>query len=542
MLMIMYKKTLGKFYRSSFPVPRCFFPSALLSFCVMLGRVYTAALQGVKAKLVETEADVAHGLPFFNIVGLPDPAVKESKIRVKSALSNSGYSFPASQRAVINLAPADLRKEGSGFDLPIALALLNASKIIRKDQLNSSLFMGELGLDGSLKPSPGALIFALLAQEKGMERIILPTPNAREASVVPGIKVLPVSHLSQVVEFLNGELDLKPVSSCLEDLFRQAGEYEHCLSEVRGQESAKRALEIAAAGAHNLLMIGPPGAGKTMLAQRLPGILPELSPEEAIETTRVYSILGLLSNDLPLITHRPFRSPHHTVSDAGMVGGGVYPRPGEISLSHNGILFLDELPEFKKNVLEALRQPMESGSVTIARAQGSLSYPSRFMLVTALNPCRCGYLGDSHHICKCTPRQVHQYRSEISGPLMDRIDLQIEVPSVRYRELSGEACGEPSAIIRERVKKARSLQRERFSKSRIYCNAQMSNRQIQKFCRIDDASHRLLENAVDRMGISARGWSKILKVARTIADLESRDNILSRNISEALSYRILDRA
>jgi len=508
----------------------------------MLGRVYTASLLGVEAKLVEVEADVSHGLPFFNIVGLPDPAVKESKVRVKSALQNSGYAFPASKRVVINLAPADLRKEGSGFDLPIALAMLNAGKILKSDHLKTSLFFGELGLDGALKPSPGALIFALLAREKGIDKIILPSPNAREAAVVEGVKIYPASHLAQVVEFLNGELELKPVSSSLDELFQKAGDYEHCLSEVRGQESAKRALEVAAGGGHNLLMIGPPGAGKTMLSQRLSGILPELGAEEAIETTRVYSILGLLSNDLPLITHRPFRSPHHTVSDAGMVGGGVYPRPGEISMSHNGVLFLDELPEFKKNVREALRQPMESGLVTISRALGSISYPARFMLVAAMNPCPCGYLGDSHHICKCTPRQIHQYRSKISGPLMDRIDLQIEVPAVRYRELTGESSGETSAQIRERVKKARAVQKERFKRSRIYCNAQMSNRQIQKFCAIDDASHQMLENAVDRFGISARGWSKILKVARTIADLEDQENILSRHISEAISYRILDRA
>jgi len=508
----------------------------------MLGRVYSATLIGVEARLVEVEADISRGLPFYNIVGLPDTAVKESKIRVKSALINSGYPMPVSKRAVINLAPADLHKEGSGFDLPIALSMLNAGNILKSDLVKNSLIFGELGLDGAIKPSPGALIFALLAREKGMERIIVPAENAKEASVVQGIQVFPASHLAHVVEFLNGEIELKPSQTDLDQLFQKSGDYELCLSEVRGQESAKRALEVAAAGGHNLLMIGPPGAGKTMLSQRLPGIMPELSPEEAIETTRVYSVLGLLNNDIPLITHRPFRSPHHTVSDAGLVGGGVNPRPGEISLAHNGVLFLDELPEFKKNVLEALRQPLESGVVTIARALGSISYPARFMLVAAMNPCPCGYLGDAQHPCKCTPRQIHQYRSRISGPLMDRIDIQIEVPAVRYRELSGEPASETSARIRERVKKARAIQKERFKRSKIYCNAQMSNRQIQKFCPIDDACHRLLENAVDRFGISARGWSKILKVARTIADLDNQENILSRHISEAISYRILDRA
>lgn len=508
----------------------------------MLGKVLSAALIGVDARLVEVEADVSRGLPFYNIVGLPDPAVRESKVRVKSALVNSGYAFPANKRAVINLSPADLRKEGSGFDLPIALALLNACKLLKSDHLKSSLFFGELGLDGSLKSSPGALIFALLAKAKGIEQMIVPTPNLREASVVEGIKILPVSHLAQVVEFLNGELELKPAVSSQEQFFQQASDYGVCFSEVRGQESAKRALEVAAAGGHNLLMIGPPGAGKTMLSQRLPSILPELSPEESLETTRVYSVLGLLNNSLPLITHRPFRAPHHSISDAGLVGGGVNPRPGEISLAHNGVLFLDELPEFKKNVLEALRQPMESGMVTISRASGSISYPARFMLVAAMNPCPCGYLGDSHHLCRCTPKQIQQYRNRISGPLMDRIDLQIEVPAVRYRELSAESSGETSAQIRERVKKARAIQEERFKRLKIYCNAQMSNRHIQKFCPIDAKSHQMLENAVDRLGISARGWSKILKVARTIADLEGQENILPRHISEAISYRILERS
>ncbi len=508
----------------------------------MLGKVYTAALMGVEARLVEAEADVSKGLPFFNIVGLPDAAVKESKVRVRSALINSGYKGPASQRCVINLAPADLRKEGSGFDLPIALSMLHAGKLIKDDHLKSTLFFGELGLDGALKPSPGALIFALLARKKGFEKMVVPTPNANEAAVVSGVKVFGASHLDQVVEFLNNQIELRQAEVSLSQLFSNAGDYEHCLSEVRGQESAKRALEVAAAGGHNLLMIGPPGSGKTMLAQRLPGILPELSSEEAIETTRVYSVLGLLHNELPLITLRPFRSPHHTISDAGLVGGGVYPRPGEISMSHNGVLFLDELPEFKKNVLEALRQPMESGAVTISRAQGSLTYPARFMLIAAMNPCPCGYLGDSQHLCRCTPRQVRQYRSKISGPLMDRIDLQIEVPAVRYRELAGEALADTSANFRERVQRARAVQEERFSRSRIHCNAQMGNRNLQKFCKIDDASHQMLENAVDRLGISARGWSKILKVARTIADLDGQLNILPRHVSEAISYRLLDRA
>ena len=507
----------------------------------MLGKVHTASLLGVDARLVEVEADISRGVPYFHIVGLPDPAVKESKVRVKSALANSGYNFPGNQRVVINLAPADLRKEGSGFDLPIALAILSAQKILNKDKLKEFLFFGELGLDGVLKPTPGALIYALLAKERARKKILLPLANLREASVVEGVEVYGARSLAEAVEFLNGEKELEPGFVRAEELFTLS-EAELCLSEVRGQESAKRALEVSAAGGHNLLMIGPPGAGKTMLAQRLSGILPRLSLEEGLETTRVYSVLGLLSNSQPLITRRPFRAPHHTISDAGLVGGGIYPKPGEISLAHNGVLFLDELPEFKKNVLEALRQPMESGKVTISRAQGSITYPARFMLVCAMNPCPCGYLGDSHHPCRCTPRQIQQYRARVSGPLLDRIDLQIEVPAVRYRELAGEPKGETSEEIRQRVERAREMQKQRFKRARIYCNAQMNSRQIQKYCQIDQQGHQLLERAVDRLGISARGWSRILKVARTIADLEEGEQILPRHLSEAISYRVLERA
>jgi len=507
----------------------------------MLGKVHTAGLVGVDARLVEVETHCTGGLPYFNIVGLPDQAVKESKVRVKSALSNSGYRW-GNRRAVVNLSPANLRKEGGGFDLPIALSILAAQKTLKPGLLDKFIFAGELGLDGTLKPSPGALIFALLAKERGFEGMISPKSNAAEASVVEGVKVFPASHLAEVVEFLNGERELTAMPSPVNQLFSRGAESELDLSEVRGQEAAKRALEVTASGGHNLLMVGPPGSGKTMLAQRLPGILPALSLNESLEVTRVYSILGLLSNDFPLITRRPFRGPHHTISDAGIVGGGTFPRPGEISLAHNGVLFLDELPEFRKNVLEALRQPMESGAVVISRAQGSITFPARFMMVAAMNPCPCGYLGDSHHVCRCTPRQIQNHRSRISGPLLDRIDLQIEVPAVRYRELSGEFSGERSEDVRGKVEKARAVQKERFKKSRIYCNAQMSSRQVQKHCAVNEDGHRLLENAVDRMGISARGWSRVLKVARTIADLDAREKILARDISEALSYRVLERS
>ena len=506
----------------------------------MLSKIKSCGLLGIDGYIVEVETDISSGMPFFEIVGLGDAAVKESKERVRAAIKNTELEFPV-RRITINLAPANLKKEGSALDLAIAMGILTATEQVSSANLDKTMFVGELSLDGEIKPVHGILPMAICAMNEGLENLVLPIANADEAAVVKNLNILPVKNIFEIIRHLNGEKEIGRHTVDIDGLFNQQMEHALDFADVKGQGNVKRALEVAASGAHNCIMIGSPGSGKTMITKRLPSILPAMTFEEALEVTKIHSIAGILPPKTSLVTVRPFRSPHHTISDISLVGGGRMPRPGEISLAHYGVLFLDELPEFGRDALEVLRQPLEDGVVTISRVNASLTYPAKATLICAANPCKCGNYLDPSKQCNCTPKQIQQYLGKLSGPLLDRIDIHIEVASVRYKELESTKEEEKSESIRERVNKARQIQLERYKGMKIFSNSQLQPSQMNKFCKLDDRGKELLKNAFEKLGLSARAHNRILKVSRTIADMEGSEIIKTHHLAEAIQYRSLDR-